>query len=353
MKNLSFITKNLKNFDAVNSYNNIKSVKQQGKTAKISYIPPRFSFTITSKCNLRCPTCQYVLKDPGFFENSDFISIEDFKNILAQYKKFITNLTLTGGEATLHPELERLIDFSNDLGLKVSLISNGILVKKKLAALKKLNDLNITLDATDFESFARNRGGTAKQWDQIMDGLKTLRQNNIKFTISFLVTSRNIDELFQLINFADRFHPTTLRLNSFNPHAASRDLVLFKSDPHVMQVISEIMQRNDYSYNIKMPFIFDERHPYFASKICLYPWHGVYINEKCEVAYCCQLPHDGRIGNMRDQYDFNSQKMLAWRKMLLRHELPVDCKFCHRRFKGDYSKFMAKKNIWKDNDPFK
>jgi MoaA/NifB/PqqE/SkfB family radical SAM enzyme len=352
MKNISFITKNLKTFDAASTYNNYKSVRQQGKTAEISYIPPRFSFTITSKCNLRCPTCQYVLKDPGFFENSDFMRFEDYKSILNQYNKYITNLTLTGGEATLHPQLESLIDFSDSLGLKVSLISNGILVRKKISALKKLNDLNITLDATDLEAFARNRGGTAKQWDHILEGLQALRENHIKFTISYLVTRQNINELFQLIDFADEYHPTTLRLNSFNPHAASRDLILLKSDPQTLKVISEIMKRNDYPYNIKMPFVFDERHPYFEDKICLYPWHGVYINEKCDIAYCCQLSHDGRIGNMRNGYNFNSEKMLSWRKMLLNHQLPVDCRFCHRRFKGDYTKFNSAKKKWKNLDPF-
>ncbi|UCE51517.1 MAG: radical SAM protein [Desulfobacterales bacterium] len=335
------------------NYNNYKSVKQQGEALNISYIPPRFSFTITSKCNLRCPTCQYVLKDPKLFENSGFMRIDDYKSTLNKYKGYITNLTLTGGEATLHPELEKFIDFSLSLGLKVSLISNGILIRKKLSALKKLHDLNVTLDAYDFQSFARNRGGTAKQWDHIMEGLQTLRENQIKFTISFLTTRKNIDEIFHLIEFADEFQPTTLRLNSFNPHGKAKDLVLTKSDPHVIDVISEIMKRNDYSYNIKLPFVFDDRHPYFSNKICMYPWHGVYINENCDIAYCCQLPHDARIGNICDNYDFNSKNMLKWRKTLLNHKLPVDCKFCHRRFKGDYTKFITKKWKWKDNDPFK
>jgi hypothetical protein len=79
----------------------------------------------------------------------------------------------------------------------------------------------------------------------------------------------------------------------------------------------------------------------------------VYINETGDVAYCCQLAHDARIGNMHSGYDFNSPKMLKWRKMLLNHQLVVDCKYCHRRFKGDYSKFNAEKKKWKDNDPFK
>ena len=111
MKKLSFITKNLKSLDFAKSYNNYKSVKQEGKTSKISYIPPRFTFTITSKCNLRCPTCQYMLQDPQLFENSGFMNIDDYKNILNKYNRYITNLTLTGGEATLHPELEKIIDF--------------------------------------------------------------------------------------------------------------------------------------------------------------------------------------------------------------------------------------------------
>lgn len=352
MKNVSFITKNLKSFDLVKIFNNYKSVKQQTKTSNISYIPPRFTFTITSRCNLRCPTCQYMLKDPQLFENSGFMRLDDYKSILAKYKRYITNLTLTGGEATLHPELEKFIDFSKSLGLKVALISNGILIRKNLSSIKKLNDLNITLDASDYPSFARNRGGTAKQWDSIMAGLQTLRENNIKFNISFLATRKNIDELLQLIEFADAFQPTTLRLNSFNPHSDRTDLVLTKSDPHAMGIISEIMKRKDYAYNIKMPLIFDERHPYFSRKICAYPWHGVYVNEECHLAYCCQLPHAARIGSMRNNYNFNSKDMRMWRKMLLNRKLPLDCKFCHRRFKGDYTKFIAEKKRWEVNDPF-
>ena len=112
MKNFSFITKNIKGLDVARSFNNYKSIKQQGEVSKISYIPPRFTFTITSKCNLRCPTCQYVLKDPKLFEDSSFMRIDDYKSTLNKCIRYITNLTLTGGEATLHPELEKFIDFS-------------------------------------------------------------------------------------------------------------------------------------------------------------------------------------------------------------------------------------------------
>lgn len=278
---------------------------------------------------------------------------KDYQNILDKYKRHIKSLTLTGGEVTLHPEMEKFIDYANSVGVKVNAISNGILIKQKLSAIKKLADFNVTLDAFDEQSFVRNRGGTAKQWESIQAGLDQLRKDNFRFTISFLVTSKNIEDLFQLTKFAEIYKPTTLRLNSFNPHSAKRDLVLTKSDPRVMQVITEIMKRKDYPYNIKMPFVFDDQHPYFSNKICAYPWNGVYINEKCDVAYCCQLAHEAHIGNMTSGYTFNSPSMIRWRTMLVNHDLPVDCRFCHRRFKGDYSKFWAKGQIWEDNDPFK
>lgn len=353
MKKLSFVLKNLKSLDLAKGYNCYKSAKQQGITSYIDYIPPRFSLTITSRCNLRCPTCQYMLKDPELFENSGFMKFADYRHILDQYQKYITNLTLTGGEVTLHPEFEKFIDFSKTLDLKVGAISNGILVGKKVAAFQKLDDVNITLDAFDYPSFAKNRGGTQKQWDRIMAGLQALRENHIRFSLSFLATSENIEELFQLIELADRYQPYNIRINSFNPHQDTKELVLLKSDQRVMRVISDIIKRNDYAYNIKMPFVFDEQHPYFNDKICDYPWHGVYINDKCDISYCCQLPHDSDIGNMRNGYLFNSKKMRTWRKMLMDHKLPVDCRFCHRRFKGNYTKFIAAKKAWKILDPFK
>lgn len=352
MKNLAFL-KDLKRLQIARSFNTFKSTRQESKKVRISYVPTNFTFTITSRCNLRCPTCQYVLTDPTVFENGGMMRFEDYQNILDKYKKHIKSLTLTGGEVTLHPEMERFIDYANSLGLKVNAISNGILIKQKLSAIKKTADFNVTLDAFDEQSFARNRGGTAKQWGNILAGLDQLRKDNFKFTISFLVTSKNIEELFQLIKFADIYKPTTLRLNSFNPHSDKRDMVLTKSDPRVMQVITEMMKRKDYPYNIKMPFVFDDRHPYFSNKICVYPWHGAYINEKCDVAYCCQLAHEAHIGNMTSDYAFNSSSMIEWRTMLVNHNLPVDCRFCHRRFKGDYSKFWTRQQIWEDNDPFK
>jgi wyosine [tRNA(Phe)-imidazoG37] synthetase (radical SAM superfamily) len=113
------------------------------------------------------------------------MDIDDYRGILQQYHKYITHITLTGGESTLHPDLEKFIDISKSFGLKVAIIFNGILIKKKISSIQKLRDFGITLDAYDYESFSRNRGGTEKQWQQLIESLNALKEAGIKFKISY------------------------------------------------------------------------------------------------------------------------------------------------------------------------
>ena len=124
------ITKNT--FGVKSNFNLLRYRKQRGRVSQITYVPSKFSFTITNKCNLRCPTCQYILKKPSLFEDSGFMDINDYKKILEKYHAYITHITLTGGESTLHPRLGDFIDISNSFGLKVAIISNGILIKEKI-----------------------------------------------------------------------------------------------------------------------------------------------------------------------------------------------------------------------------
>ena len=107
MKNFSFV-KDLKHLEIAKSYNTLKSIRQEAKQSRISYIPPRFALTLTNRCNLRCPTCLYVLTGPELFDNSGLMRFEDYKSILDKYNKYIKGLTLTGGEVTLHPEMEKI-----------------------------------------------------------------------------------------------------------------------------------------------------------------------------------------------------------------------------------------------------
>ena len=48
-------------FDGRKRLNKLKSQISLGKTERMNCVPPTFSISINSSCNLRCPNCCYVL----------------------------------------------------------------------------------------------------------------------------------------------------------------------------------------------------------------------------------------------------------------------------------------------------
>jgi len=313
----------------------------------ISYIPSKFTFTIIARCNLRCPTCLYLLNDPEMFEQADYMPIDLYKSILLKYQDHIRRITLTGGEPLLHPEIGEFIDFAKSLKISVGLPTNGILIKNKLSILKKVSGhIQISLDAYDYESFHKNRAGTEKQWQSIVEGMKLLSENNIKFNISFLISKNNADQIFRMLEFAKSVKPVLVNFHSFNPHRGLTGLILRDDDFRLTNILYEVMRNKTYSHGIRLPIVYDLDSEYFKTKVCEYPWNGVFVSEKGFVAYCCHLAHDESIGNMKVNYDFNSPKIQNWRRMMLDHKLSKDCIYCQRRFSGDEIIFNAHKKTW-------
>lgn len=318
-----------------------------GRPIVIDYVPGKFTLTISSVCNLRCPTCLYLLNDANQFEGKGVMSYELYRYILDRYREHIKRITLTGGEPTLHPEIERFVDLAKEYGMDVGFPSNGTLIRRKLETFKKVSGhVQLSLDAYDFETFRRYRGGTAGQWDSILEGLELLRSNRIDFNISFLVSRDNVTEVPAMLRFADSVRPRLVNLHSYNPHGGPIDAVLRRSDERVMRVIRKVMEQSEYPFDISLPILFDEESSYFRMKTCDYPWKGVFINETGDIAYCCHLSHDRALGNISQSYDFNSPKMQSWRRMIEKRILSPDCLYCQRRFLGDEIQYNSAAGRW-------
>ncbi len=319
----------------------------------LSEPPAKFTVTIISKCNLRCPTCLYLLQPGDFFATPQTMSRDNFSRLLERFGKNMKRLTLTGGEPLLHPDIDWFVELALDRGIDVGMPSNGILVGDRLPLLRKISGhVQISLDAYDKKSFARNRGGSARQWQRIIAGLKTLRDEGISFDISFLISRHNLDEIFAMLDLAFELSPGMARFHSFNPHHGPRDGVLRSDDSKVKNTLSRIIGQHDYPFDISLPYVFDRHSEHFRSKICDYPWKGLFVDQAGNVAYCCHLKHQAEIGNVFSGYDFNSPAMLAFRKNLLAGRLPLDCVYCHRRFQGEYSEFSASDRRWRCQGPF-
>lgn len=346
---LRFIAYLIKNPLKIKSHLNYLSyAKEVLQKDNINYTPPVFIATITDNCNLRCPTCLYLLEDLDKFTKS-FMAVDKLKDILQKYNgnKIAKIIFLTGGEPLLHPQFDKLVDISRSYGLIPKISTNGILIKKHINALKKVDYVNVSLDAYNYESFRANRGGTSEQFNNIIKGINLLKTNNINFSVSFLLSANNVPEASAMLEFAAKLGPNFVNLHNINPHGNASVTPLTITDKDAMGFVNNIIGKKDYQFDIIMGIIFDPGSEAFLKERCIQPWYYFCFNSVGEIAYCCHLAHNNNIGNVLNGYNFNSPKMNHFRKNMIKGNFPKSCLYCQRRFMGkEYAIFTAKNHAW-------
>lgn len=83
---------------------------------------------ITNRCNLNCPYCFFADElERNDNTNKAEMSISDFEYVADFFvKSGVNEISLLGGEPTLHSQFKQVIDIAIDRNLKIVLKSNGL-----------------------------------------------------------------------------------------------------------------------------------------------------------------------------------------------------------------------------------
>ena len=110
----------------------------------------RISFHVTDRCQLNCDHC---LRDPGKQPVDLDLKVIDSALEQAHAVYGVQHAALTGGEPTLHPQFEQIVDAIVDRGLTWHMVTNGarfdrvaLRLSERPARLAKLKMLNLSLD---------------------------------------------------------------------------------------------------------------------------------------------------------------------------------------------------------------
>lgn len=128
------------------------------KTHKCTIEGRSLHIYLTNKCNLLCPHC-YMFSGKA---NENEISTEEVISLLKDYKEIAkgTNVTFSGGEPSTRIDFETILKTSYELGLKVKVLTNGVLMTpsfiEKIA--KYISSVQISIDGYSEESNAVIRG---------------------------------------------------------------------------------------------------------------------------------------------------------------------------------------------------
>ena len=153
---------------------------------------------LTNNCNERCKHCYMYAGDIHIQE----LPSEIWKRVLSDFKACGgQGVTFTGGEVTVYKDFDTVLRHAKEIGLNVTVLSNGISWKdetiKKCATF--IDEIQVSIDGYDPESYYKVR-----QYDGFEKAIKTL----IKFSESGVRTSMAVTPLYDdLDEFIHGFEP--------------------------------------------------------------------------------------------------------------------------------------------------
>jgi cyclic pyranopterin phosphate synthase len=115
--------------------------------------------SVTDRCNFRCVYCmprETFGADHPFLPYSAILSFEEVTRLARIFVALgVQKIRLTGGEPLVRRELHRLVAMLAELGVEITLTTNGSLLAKQARALKQagLHRVTVSLDSLDDATF--------------------------------------------------------------------------------------------------------------------------------------------------------------------------------------------------------
>lgn len=160
---------------------------------------------VTSQCNRRCTYCFL----PGdFFRSGVRMDMDRFAGVVAwSQRSGVREITLLGGEPSLHPSFADMVSHAADRHFKVRVVTNGARRFRRLLADATIGNHNlsrvaVSLDTLDQTIQDRFRGQGA--WADAMDTIGLLRKHEVPFDINVTAVRPVLSGLDELISFAER-----------------------------------------------------------------------------------------------------------------------------------------------------
>ena len=146
---------------------------------------------ITNACNLKCKHC-FMLSGKKL-ENE--LTLGDWMKVLTSFKEnggeFVT---FSGGEPLMFKNFPQIISHAHDLGLKSTVLSNGLLWLDKLIhdLVPFIDEIQFSLDGVDEETNSMVRG--SGHFEKVVDTIVKFANAGVKTSVATTFTYDNLNE---------------------------------------------------------------------------------------------------------------------------------------------------------------
>ncbi|MAT90278.1 MAG: GTP 3',8-cyclase MoaA [Flavobacteriaceae bacterium] len=173
--------------------------------------------SLTEKCNLRCTYCMPQEGVP-LTPSKHLMNAEELFQIASLFvEEGVTKIRLTGGEPLVRKDFPELLQQLATLPTRLSITTNGVIIDRHTALLKKchVNTINLSLDTLDAEKFKKIT--FRNDFDKVYKNIFLLLRERFHVKINVvLMKGVNDDEILDFLRFTKE-HPVSVRFIEFMP----------------------------------------------------------------------------------------------------------------------------------------
>jgi MoaA/NifB/PqqE/SkfB family radical SAM enzyme len=157
-------------------------------------VPVAVAWLITGRCNLHCCYCKW--KDQ---RRSDELDTAAVKDMIDQMKRAgVRLISFTGGEPLVRKDMGEIIRHVKERGLACKLNTNGMLVESRIAELRPLDLLQISVDGPPAVQDRLRGEGTAEKAAQ---AIRLARSEGIRVQLIACLTRDNVSRLDEVLDY--------------------------------------------------------------------------------------------------------------------------------------------------------
>ena len=303
------------------SLTELLTARSRARRSRLS--PQKICLRLTNRCNLRCVFCELGQHSRlSHRAPSMDMPLEYIVPLLTFAKTHSLRVFLTGGEPFLYPDLWRLLDFCSNIQMRVSLVTNGTVLKSLSPKQQQLlNDtvamMSLSLDAADDRNHDLLRGVPGS----FAKACAYLRNPRRKHRIALnAVLAPDFANALPLVKFAEQYNLSiNFQVINFASNFPHLEAVEWKANvasdlPSRLQRLATLRSAYDYSRrhhvttNLRMILFYieeyyrqyEEGQALFCGRLvqhflCFVPLTTLVVDTTGQLMRCTLVAGEGRI----------------------------------------------------------
>jgi MoaA/NifB/PqqE/SkfB family radical SAM enzyme len=325
-------------------YSELKPAWWYAKEGGLPAAPKQVQLILSDLCNQDCHFCAYRMS--GYTSNQLFVGDSELSkwgtnnpnrkipaaralSLLEEFKEAgVEAVQFTGGgEPTVHKKHEEIFTRCLDLGMKASLVSNGISWSKDLRTkiLPRFSWVRVSIDAGNVESYAHIRR-TSKYnwvtaWDNIADLADAIDTENSRTALGlgFVVTPHSWTEIPEFACLARESGADNIRFTAmFSTEDEDPYIDIYEKIVSLINNVRMTHQSDLFKVHDNFGSRFEDLKQHSPDyRFCSYQYYTAYVGGDLTAYRCCVLSYNerGKInqGDLSEQ-SFNTFWNSAARK---------------------------------------